>query len=749
MTSRARAALLPSLCAIALAACHPGTQVADPRTAKSAKPVAKRFTGTVSKVGSDEEYAVARAEFEALDSDDPSRAARRRAILDWLLPQARRALDGAHLEDGLTLVRQSATLFDPSELRKPTEMSSLLAVAAQLEKVARRRGAREETTLALVLQLSSPVDAERHAADARYRQLTRWLSNVLDTTGDKTFVPTGKGREHAINDLEAAARVWPSPLVVDELTRLYLARAGDPLADLLADSQRAVLVVNLTRLYLRAGRAADLAPLYKQFADRAGDDARLRALVDKAYAPTAQAGDAVALAKGLVQASGTEADREVALQICREATQRFPSSLDPHLCTGELAFEENQLGLAIRSFEEAKRVQPDRQETWEVLARLYRLRLSQVVSDENVDVKNMEAQLAKVERFHAEAKQRFVGKQLRISMAEVLYDVGRGYYNSGHLGEARRYLERTLALEPSVPGLELLGQLRLKRGEPREAAALFERAMTLPQEDGKVRLYLSAKLRRLLGDALESSGDKEPAERARRAAVEDWDHLLAESDLRKEAAAEAALERAKLLYQLGERDESLESFRQAIDIAPDLGSSYADSIAFLIPRGELESALDSYHRALGRSEVTDYLKVYCSLWIVDLAERAGQPPDPLAQSYLRSTDGAKWYHDLARWATAREADDALMRRADTPARRAEASFYRAMRAVGRGQLDEAKRLWREVLATEMVAFFEYDMASYYLKLGRAPEKPVIQRRPSTPRRPMSPTPSRRPPDGSI
>ena len=749
MTTSARAFFLPSLCAVALAAC--GHQVGGKPTVsspKATKPTPTRAIGPIPKVTSDEEYAVARAEFEALDSDDPSRPARRTALLDWLLPQARRALDGSHLEDGVGLIRQAATLFDPADLRT-VDSPSLLAAAAQLERVARRRGAREETTLALVMEMSSPTEADRRAADRRYRQVQKWLNGVLDDD-DQKVSPNGKGREHAIDDLEAAARVWPSPLVVDELTRLYLARAADPLADLLSASQRQVLVVDLTRLYLRAGRVAELAPLYKRFAGRPGDDAQLRGLVEKAFASTAQAGDCVQLAKGLVQTGGREADKEVALQVCRDATRRFPSSIDAQLCTGELAFDQTQLGLAIRSFEEALRISPERQETWEVLARLYRLRLAQVVGEENVDVKSMEAQLAKVERFHADARMRFAGKQLRISMAEVLYDVGRGYYNSGHLGEARRYLERTLALEASVPGLELLGQLRLKRGEPREAAALFERAITLPQDDAKVRLYWSAKLRRLLGDALEASGDKEPAERARRAAVDDWDHLLAESDLRKEAAAEAALERAKLLYQLGDRDESLESFKQAIDIAPDLGSSYADSIAFLIPRGELESALDSYHRALGRSEVTDYLKVYCSLWIVDLAERAGQPPDPLAQSYLRSTDGAKWYHDLARWATAREADDALMRRADTPARRAEASFYRAMRAVGRGQLDEAKRLWREVLATEMVAFFEYDMASYYLKLGRAPAQPVIiQRRPSTPRRPITPPPPRRPPDGSI
>jgi tetratricopeptide (TPR) repeat protein len=221
--------------------------------------------------------------------------------------------------------------------------------------------------------------------------------------------------------------------------------------------------------------------------------------------------------------------------------------------------------------------------------------------------------------------------------------------------------------------------------------------------------------------------------------------------LRREVLAESYIEEGKLLYQLGEREQSLEALRRGIDTAPEAGSSYADVIAFLVPRGELDEALDAYHRALGRNEVTDYLKVYCSLWIVDLARRAGQPEDPLALAYLRSADGAKWYDDLARWATGREEEKKLLSRADTPARRAEASFYRAMIALGAGRVDEARTLWKAVLETDMVAFFEYDMAAFYLKLGSAPTKPLVPIRPvSAPKpRPPARTPTRRPPEGSI
>ncbi len=297
--------------------------------------------------------------------------------------------------------------------------------------------------------------------------------------------------------------------------------------------------------------------------------------------------------------------------------------------------------------------------------------------------------------------------------------------------------------------LDQLAQIRLKKGAGREAAALYEKAMSLPKDSKAEELYWRAKLRRQLADAFEVIDDAHGAEAARKSALADWDVFLGLA-VEPDFAAEAWTEKAKLLYQLGERDDAIAAFEKAIDAVPDRGGTYVDVIAFLVPRGELEEALDAYHRALGRSEISDYLKVYCSLWITDLARRAGQPEDPLAAAYLQSTDGAKWHDHLARWATGRETEGAIISHADAPARKAESSFYRAMRAWSEGKKGDAKRLWQEVLATDMMAFFEYDMAAYYLKRGAAPAQPVLKSKPGE-RSPVrrQQQPQQPAPDGSI
>src|SRR5262249_29618523 len=146
----------------------------------------------------------------------------------------------------------------------------------------------------------------------------------------------------------------------------------------------------------------------------------------------------------------------------------------------ELAYTLDQLMVAVRNFEEAVRLEPKERELWEALAKLYQKRLYQLVSDENLNLADLEKALAKVEAFYAEAQGRFPAKPLQPSLAGALFEVGRGYYNVRRLADAIRYLERSISMEPSAPALEQLGQIRLKKGAAREAAALFEKAISLP-----------------------------------------------------------------------------------------------------------------------------------------------------------------------------------------------------------------------------------------------------------------------------
>ncbi len=746
--------LVAPLAPLALvAACAHNPQGA---ASSSSSPTSIAPSGPVKPIGNEDDYNAARAEYDAVLLHAPERAARKAALETWLMKQLGDGVERGHLEEAYEQLKQAATLYDPEELAGgKVKDEGLRDGAVRIEQAFKKRGAHEQVLVALMLEMSlQPGDS---GVRARYDQIVSWLR-----AGGATESEAGAqvdGRSRVIDDLETVSRLWPSPFVVDELTRLYFERhdagiANDPLGlgrrHLRGNDLRALLqagprpstAYDLARLYLRVSKPDEAAVKLAAIKTPQPGDDQIKSLIQHWASKQATPPDAIQVAGLLAQGHD---DADVAERVCIDATARFPQAAEPHLCAGQIAMARDRLVVAMRHFEAARQLQPANREIWQQLARLWQQRLFVVANNENLDVSQIEPQLKKVEAFHAAAAKQFpAGEQIHPSMANALFEVGRGYYNAGRTQKAIEFLERSLAIEQSATALDQMAQIRLKKGEAKEAVALFDRAIALPKGDKGEELYWRAKLRRELADAYEAANDAANAETTRRAALIDWDNL-SQQPLTTEGKAEAGMERAKLWYQLGDRDQSLANFEAAIDAAPDRGITYADVIAFLVPRGELDEALDAYHRALGRNEVTDYLKVYCSLWIVDLARRAKSPIDPLASSYLQSTDGGKWYDDLARWATGRENDQQLLGHVDTPAKRAESAYYRAMRAVESGDGDTAKRLWKEVVDTDMMAFFEYDMAQMFLRLGSAPAHPLLKSKGTL--KPSVSAP--KPPEGSI
>ena len=228
-------------------------------------------------------------------------------------------------------------------------------------------------------------------------------------------------------------------------------------------------------------------------------------------------------------------------------------------------------------------------------------------------------------------------------------------------------------------------------------------------------------------------GDSNPTVTA---AARGWERLMLEQLRRKNlsSSSEATFEVGRLYYLLGRREEGLRKFDEAILQDEDRDQSYLDSIAFLVQRGETDAALDIYRRALAKPSrsVSEYVKVYASLWIVDLTRRSSKAPDGGALNYLRAIAdrrillrpprAAPWYADLARYAVGQIDYATLLGKADTSGKRAEAYFYEAMRRLSNGQREEAHALWSKVVETKMLSFFEFEMASRYLRTG-APARP--------------------------
>lgn len=754
---------------------RPAVQTPPPPIPSVAPPLAP-----LPPLTGEEDAERVRAELDALGADQPRWAQLRLQLLRYYVAGASGVSDQGQLDEAFTLFTSALRLFEASELQAATVAVplELLELAAKLDRQFSKRGAHPQVVTTLMVQLSArPGDA---ALRQRIGQIRDWVASSDD--GMRNLMRTRSGSLPDLlaappptleSDLEQAYRVWPARVVRDELIPLYRAEAQllasggkksprDFLQSLSATMRRKGLTnspaFKIGRAYLRASLAAEGVAAIKQLAQLgrlSGEEARLQMTLEETLAtPPGPADDgdrllpAIKLATTLAQ---NPEDAEVSLQICRDVALRSPKLLPAQLCVGELAVGLERKGLALQAFERARVLAPGERPVWEMLGRLYLDRLGDLLVEERTG--ELEAELKKIETFYDAMRQQFPQQPPTTGVALALAEVGRGYYNAGRLTDAVRYLERSISVEPNAVALEQLGVLQLRSGEVTAAAATLERAravfMANSHADPQVKVLYSARLGRLIADALDAQ--PEGASRAREVrerALRQFATLLDNGSLNGDRAADAEVERGKLYYQQGERESALAAFRRAAEAgrgdpesrAP--GQAFVDMLAFLVPRGEIDEVVSMYHRALA-VRLPQNMKVYCSLWVNDLLQRAGQAADPLAQAFLGSVQGSKWHADLARWAMGSLSEQVLLQHADTTGRQAEARFYVGMERLRRGDKAGAMEQFRKVVETQMLGYFEHEMAREYLRLQGAPTSPRAPR--STP----VAKPRTAPPPGSI
>ena len=333
---------------------------------------------------------------------------------------------------------------------------------------------------------------------------------------------------------------------------------------------------------------------------------------------------------------------------------------------------------------------------------------------------------------------------MKVRDADIDFELARSYVNAGLIDRAEPLFLR--AREEGEPTAEVtveLANLALKRGDPARATRIVRDGIDALRTKGASQDTIGsvegrARLDRLLGDTYDAGGDHDGASAAWRGALIGWERLMIEHLRRKNVAeaSEATVEVGKLLYLLGRRNEALQRFDDAIEEDDDRDQSYIDIVAFLVQAGETDAALSIYHRGLARPgrSVSEYVKIYTSLWVLDLSRRTNHAPDAKAEAYLRTLDqrhgelrphrGAAWSRMLGRYAVGLVSYDQLLAAATTPGKRAEAYFYESMHRLADGKPDDAHQLWQRVVETKMFSFFEFEMASRYLRTGAPSTQPT-------------------------
>ena len=707
---------------VTLTACGPRN--AQPRTPASAH-LAALPGDAPYQLAEDQDLEEMRNRFDALAVDDPARDGLRDRLAAEYARRVDLALDrGVDPQTGYEQLLALASLWTPAELDDPARSRGLAAFARQAEHVrayfARGGGDREATAALALLAIMQPDQAAAHWAD---------IDEIFAYADSLAVAQYGAGAQRArpIEILEGIVASIPSRLVVDRLVALYqtrqtavesqFRRKGPDFAVIRAHGEGVLQSAQrITRALVLAGRI-DEAPAAIAEIYGIGDAPKLRkrlARVLRAAQPGEKpptAVDWIRLAQLYRDQDEDKDDPQTSLSIAAVGLTRLPQAAALQCYAGMLDDAVDNVFAAIDHFERCLALAPGEREAADRLAGLYEARVGTLVFADRPRAASQ--RLRALEKFHAQAEKLYK-EPLRHDLADAYATMGRGLVSLGELDQAEHYLKASIERRPDFPALASLGTIALKHDRWTDAIRYLDQALRLPATALTGR-FQRAKILRLASEAYAGENDRVKARHYAESALAAWHEVSSHGRLVAHFQGELKVEEAKLLWQLGRRDEALTAFDDAVDADPDGAKTHSNVVSFLLFHDQSERALDAYHRALGSFQIEPSFKVYMSLWMLAEARRRSETPDPLAVAYLAGRKGHLWYDQLAGYALGTRALAPLKKRASTRARQAALLYYRAVLGAASRDPKRSHELLEEVVATDMVLFFEYDMAKQWLE----------------------------------
>lgn len=684
-----------------------------------ARPVAPKapLADAPYELADDLDFAERQDDLHALPPG-PARTELRAALAAVLGDRFDVALAAGRIDRAATIVGDLANLWRGEAQALP----ELAAVAGWPDRLDRARaafargGADRDAALVLVLRAGAePAGAARDRAELE--EIVAYADDLAQARMGALGIGTGVAAV-----LAPVIERGLAPELVARYTAAIVARAN--LADAAVTGSAAPPNIGSPALRQALGASRDLAVALAaaHAADRIshalvdlrgfGRDRNLEKIARAVAAADAAANHWAALAQAVRALDGGDEDAKThaALTICTDGLVRFPDDATLLACAGTTGADLPRVAQPIAFLEAARERAPGDAELADRLLGLYRERLARLV----YGARPLAAQrrLDELRAVYRELGRQFPAQAWSTTWAEALATYGRGLVSQGDLAGARRDLEQSVALEPTIEALEMLGTIALKTGDYRTARRHFERAIALPG-DRPAQQYARAKLLRLAGEAAAGAGDRMAAAEHYTSALELWADLGDKLDLPPNLAGERLVESGKLFAALGKPDDGAELLSTASDVDPHGADTHIQSVAFLLLQGRYDQARDNFYQALASDRIGDYFKVYMALWILAEGRRAGVPDDEQARRYLDGRNGTLWYDDVARLATERATPRELLARAHSRARKTELTYYTAV--LQPPSPDEKRRLLEDVIASDLVLFFEYDMAKHQLR----------------------------------
>jgi tetratricopeptide (TPR) repeat protein len=656
-----------------------------------------------------------------LSPDDPQRPEVREKLVAHLLTLADRARAADEYDHVVELLAHMTSLYRPEELTSiPARM---FPIADYLRKAGERRGDEARVLSALWIEKTlHPKDAE---LEQQYQMLRRWSDEARQNLGGLTEHLTG-----LIEVIKEHARLTPAPDVLDTLADLYAERRRKLVLAFGPDSSTRVNPGELTyQDYREATQALNQAPLdiaavylvHQDFARASerlrtlenvtGLEPRLRATVERA---TTQESDApvsiLALSRKYLEGS----DVDTARALCLYGVRAFPKDATFPQCLARIAALQDEYAESTAEYADAIALAPDQRELYdealEVIANLMRGEMF------DGDPNETRALAEEARAILEERVRRWPDVEPPVAIEDLELSVGLAEMSAGNADEARARFEASLQKRETTRALIQLGQLSTRLGQLDEAEGYLRRALARSAEKNGDEGRLRAQILEQLGDVQRAKKKPDEAKQSYMEALTLWENAAQAGDPPQRAFAH--IRRGVLLSRLGRKPEAQDAFEAAMQAAPDNRETYAQILAHLVVSPPEPDFADSILRRAQRQLTLDpEWKAYFALWVQAIGGRLHQPPSKDVKNLLsRLSRSDAWWGRLAQFGLGMIDYAKLDSYAKTRGEHTEAAFYEGVHRLAQGDLPGARKLFTTVMESQMVGFYEYQMAQELLML---------------------------------
>lgn len=655
------------------------------------------------------EYPDAERRFLRMALDDPERPPLRDRLIASVLSQAQALADVGDYEGVVAEVSRLTMFLSPSEYAAGVFPKRLEPIAQYIVSQGGRLGDEGHVLGAyFILQrlTGEPI------YQAKYDQVATWGRESragLDNLSEQYAGLIEVWSDHA--DLT------PAPEVLDTLAGLYIAGRDAVAAEtaetrhrlgLVGERQLRLAPLNVAAVYLTHGDIT--SAIGKVESMEGGGELQLRLLE---LLRTAKSTDEAGAAATFELVEGYRVARpDVAVGLCRAALLRFPRDYRFPTCMARVAADSEHFADATAWYVIAIDLAPD-------MIELYDEALGQL--DEFIEVRlsdphpERSSALARgAEKILAERQKRWPDSEPPIAPNRLEFLIGMLEMNAGNPKEAEKRFEISLQQDENPEALLQLGLLLERTGRPEEAEKRYQRALALTPTGSLPDDLRRAEIFEHLGNVAYEQDKQEEMIANYRVALKAWTE--ARDQVEGPTGALVEMRRGVLLDQLGRHDDAVDAFENAMMYAPQWRDVYATILSHLVSaKPDYDLASMVWHRSQLQLSLPPEWKVYFTLWIQFIAARAGQPPAEEHVELLRRLGGSSsWWGKLASFGAGEIDYEGLLSVASSLGERTEAIYYEGTRRFAAGDPDGAFEQFQRVLDTNMVSFYEFEMARQLL-----------------------------------